>query len=288
MKKPLSICIGVSGGLGLTILQYLLCRHDISISAVFTNKKSTEIISFVHCHKIPCFIGNPKNNATSEFLCHIKRPDILLTVNYIFIIEKDLILFPLKYAINIHGSLLPKYRGRTPHVWSIINNEKIVGVTAHFITETCDEGDVLQQIIIPIKDTDTGGSILKQYKIFYPQLIDSLILNIKQNSLKPIKQNEKLATYFPKRVASDGLIDWSWQKERIYNWVRAMAPPEYPGAFFYYKGKKIIVQKIEYSDMGFNYSDENGKIYFASNSYFVIKTPNGCILAYIYKEEEVK
>lgn len=275
-----SICLLVSGDLGLEILENLYENIDVRLHSVFTDKKSEKIIDFCNKMRIPVFIGNPRNGKAQFFIKETEKPDILLSVNYLFLIERDLIEYPKNYAVNIHGSLLPKYRGRTPHVWAIINNEKQTGITAHIITEECDKGAIICQKIIPISINDTGGSILKIYKETYPVIINELIYKIQNNEINMIAQDEKKATYFPKRTPEDGEIDWSWQRERIYNWVRAMAPPEYPGAFFYLNKEKIIIEKAEFSECGFPLGTKDGEILYYNDKSYIIKTPNGCIKLY--------
>ena len=286
MMNSLSVCLLVSGGLGLTLLKHIALKNNCVIQSVFTNKKSEEIINFCKEKNIACFAGNPRNGATADFRTSLNsRPDIILSVNYLFLIEDDLISYPTKYAINVHGSLLPKYRGRTPHVWAIIKNKKKTGITAHLITPECDKGAIVVQKEISILDSDTGGSILRKYNEVYPVLIDEVIEKVLSNNLENslIEHDETKATYYPKRTPEDGEINWNWQKERIYNWVRAMAPPEYPGAFFYDNSKKVIVQKIEYSEMGFHIGTENGTIIRRNTDNYIIKTPDGCVKAVVKK-----
>ena len=281
--ETLSVCLLASGELGCVALSHLRSKSHAVIHSVFTDKKSDGIIAFCEAHTIPCFAGNPRNGATAEFRQSLgNRPCVILSVNYLFLIEDDLISYPTRYAVNIHGSLLPKYRGRTPHVWAIINNEKKTGITAHLITTECDTGAVISQIEIPILDTDTGGSIIKKYTAAYPTLIDDVLENIANDTLQAVEQDESKATYFPKRTPDDGEIDFSWQKERIYNWVRAMAPPEYPGAFFYDGNDKVIVSKAAFCDDGFALGTENGAIISRSENAYIIKTPNGCVKAVVY------
>lgn len=276
--KKLSICLLVSGNLGYSLLKYIFSKIDVKIHSVFTDRKSDVIQVFCSDNKINCFVGNPRNNKSESFRNNIKdKPDIVLSINYPFLIENDLITYPKNYAINVHGSLLPKYRGRTPHVWAIINNEKETGITAHIITTECDKGDIIAQKVIPITKEDTGGSILEKYKEYYPLLIDDVISKIQSGNFETKKQDESKATYYPKRTPDDGEIDWNWQKERIYNWVRAMAPPEYPGAFFFYDGQKVIVKKLEFSEIGFPLGTENGTVIEYTEDSFIIKTPNGCV-----------
>lgn len=283
--NSVSVCLLVSGGLGFTLLKHIALKNNCVLHSVFTDKKSDGIISFCKEKNIACFAGNPRNGATADFRKSLNsRPDIILSINYLFLIEEDLISYPLKCAVNVHGSLLPKYRGRTPHVWAIINNEKKTGITAHLITSECDKGAIIAQKEIPIFDTDTGGLILKKYNEVYPVLIDEVIDKIISGSLENclIEQDETKATYYPKRTPEDGEIDWNWQKERIYNWVRAMAPPEYPGAFFFYDGKKVVVQKIEYSQIGFSQGTKNGTVIEHIENSFIIKSPNGCVKVFEY------
>jgi methionyl-tRNA formyltransferase len=177
-------------------------------------------------------------------------------------------------AFNIHGSLLPKYRGRTPHVWSIINNEKLTGITAHLIDVGCDTGDIIEQCQIKIKSNDTGASILKKFENKYYDLVESVLSKIITNQLVTVPQDNSKATYFGKRTPVDGLIDWAWHRERIYNWVRAQAFP-YPGAFTYYLSNKVIIDWIELDDYGFDSTIPNGTI--VSKDPIRVKTPNGLV-----------
>ena len=118
----MKIGILASGNLGFTTIQLLLKNYPIEF--ILTDSLSASIIQFAEKNRIPLFKGNPRNGKTKEFLKkHIC--DVIISINYLFIIESDIINHPKLFAFNIHGSLLPKYRGRTPHVWSIINNETV-------------------------------------------------------------------------------------------------------------------------------------------------------------------
>lgn len=219
------------------------------------------------------FIGNPRKNDISHFL-NLISCDVLISINYLFLIEQNLIKIPEIIAFNVHGSLLPKYRGRTPHVWSIINNEKKTGITAHIIDTGCDTGNIIEQIEIPIENNDTGASLLKKYEKLYFSLILRVLKKVKDNTLITFPQDNSKATYFGKRNSEDGLINWNWQRERIYNWIRAQTFP-YPGAFTYYFNNKVIIDWIVFDDNGFDYNTENGTI--VSIDPIRVKTPNGLI-----------
>lgn len=284
--NTLSVCLLVSGNLGLVSLAHVFGKDNAEVYSVFTDKKSDGIIDFCKKNAISCFVGNPRNHAADVFLkTFSKRPTLLLSVNYLFLIEEDLISYPTRYAVNIHGSLLPKYRGRTPHVWAIINNEKESGITAHLITTECDKGGILFQEKMPVAKKDTGGSVLKKYNEVYPRIIDNVISAILNDSVKVTEQDETKATYYPKRTPEDGEIDFKWQKERISNWVRAMAPPEYPGAFFYDGDTKIVISRLEFSDVGFSPGMQDGTVISKNENSYIIKTPNGCVRLFKYMLE---
>src|SRR5690606_8593074 len=250
-----------SGNLGFNVLSCL--SQEIRIKFVFTDKGSTGIIDFCRSINIPVFIGNPRDGRASTFIeehkLQKKIVDVIISVNYLFIVDNIILKLCSKFAFNVHGSLLPKYRGRTPHVWSIINNEKVSGITAHIIDEGCDTGHIIEQIKIKISAKDTGATLLEKYNELYLPLIRSVLERIKGGEIILKKQNNSIATYFGKRTPDDGKIDWNWQKERIYNWVRAQADP-YPGAFTFFKGRKFIIDEVRFSNFGFDYSTENGKI----------------------------
>jgi methionyl-tRNA formyltransferase len=262
----------VSGALGLKCLDFL---YNFSrVSFVLTDTKSLSIVEYCIKNNIPHFIGNPRNGKGLVFIKDYVV-DVILSINYLFIIDSDLIRSARKYAINFHGSLLPKYRGRTPHVWSIINNEKETGITAHVITEECDKGGIVYQEKIQISPDTTGGILSEHFFTLYPLIIKKVVSMIENDQIVLVEQDETMATWFGKRTPEDGEINWNWQKERIYNWVRAQSNP-YPGAFTYYKNSKVIIHKIEYSDMGFNFEQENGTI-LLGGSRPIIKTPNGAV-----------
>lgn len=261
----------LSGGLGFDMLLYIFKRSHIA--AILTDHSSDAIINFAKKENIPFFIGNPRKGKAKK-LVENQPIDLLLSINYLFIVESDIINWPSKAAVNFHGSLLPKYRGRTPHVWAIINNESETGVTAHFITAGCDEGDIIDQVIIPIDTKDTGADILNKYREAYPQLLDKVLEQFKKAEVLGLKQDESKATYFGKRTPDDGLINWDWQKERIYNWVRAQAHP-YPGAFSFFRGKKIIIDQVASDDFGYHQEQPNGLV--LSQNPVRVKTPNGAL-----------
>jgi len=278
------ITLGVlcSGGLGFDTLVKI--HKEYQINFILTDKKSIEIIQFSKEQKIPLFIGNPRNVKGYQFIKNI-FVDVITSINYLFLIEKDIISHPKKLIFNIHGSLLPKYRGRTPHVWAIINGEKMAGITAHTIDEGCDTGKIISQIKVPIEYDDTGANMLKKYESLYFPLIQEILEKIEGDSLELIDQNDKEATFFEKRIPSDGIIDWNLPKEQIRDWIRAQAFP-YPGAFTFLEGKKITIDKVSLVDIPVHKNYKNGEI-ISINPNIIVKTQNGTLKLSSFREEKV-
>jgi methionyl-tRNA formyltransferase len=276
--------IGVlaSGRLGALCLE--ACKELIKPSFIATDSNSLNVIEFSENNKIPIFIGNPRNKRLSTFLGK-ESYDFFLSINYLFLLEEDAIK-KAKYPINFHGSLLPKYRGRTPHIWAIINNEKVSGVTAHIIDIECDSGPIVLQNSVDISELDTGADILTKYENIYPEMIFQVLAKYNRNDLQLRVQDNSKATYYGKRTPEDGNINWNWQKERIRNWVRAQAKP-YPGAFGWLDGTKIIIDEIAFSDLGYNNSDPNGLI-LCVNPSVIVKTCNGAIELRTVRKGEYK
>lgn len=272
-----SLVLLISGDLGLSVLDLLLKNKKLFINAVFTNTDSSEIIRKCESLKILCFVGNPrKDNRALKFIQeHSINIDLLLSINYLFLLDDSILSLKWKYTVNFHGALLPKYRGRTPHIWAIINGEKETGVTAHVINNACDEGDIILQKRISINVNDTGGDILLKFMGLYPPMVNEVLDRILSNEISFLPQDHSQASYYGKRAPDDGEIMWSWFKYRIYDWVRAQAFP-YPGAFTYYNGVKIIIDRVKIVSCSYSGEQENGLI-LRGGCNPCIKVPDGVL-----------
>ena len=256
------------GKLGKDCMETLI-EQGYQIKYVMTHKEnekdSVDILAQNSGIEYSYIDARKKMDKLFEIIKNIK-PDFLISVNYRYIIPKEIYNLA-DYAINIHGSLLPKYRGRTPHVWSIINGENESGITCHLIEETVDTGDIISQIVIPIESNDTGYSILKKFESKYPIiLIDSIEKLL--NGSKLIKQDDKLASYYGKRISKMGYIDFRMRANDVINFVRAQAEP-YPGAYYYLiDGRKIIINRVAKCELK-DYDAIIGIIREIDNHYYV-------------------
>jgi len=259
------------GELGRRCLETLV-SNNYEIVYVLTHKEinGSGVDSFARDNSIR-FSYNDLRKCSDELLSEIMKcqADILVSVNYRYILEKTFYSL-FDNTVNLHGSLLPKYRGRTPHVWSIINGEKYGGVTAHIIDDVVDAGDIIQQIEIKIEDDDTGATMLKKYEEVYPKLLLDALMHIEQG--KPLrKQDENLASYFGKRISDMGYIDFYKEDVEVINFVRAQAKP-YPGAYYFLSdGSRIVINKLEKveSETKFDRKYPIGVIFEHDNHYYV-------------------
>jgi len=232
------------GKLGKECMKAIL-EKGFQIKYVMTHKENEKdsVDTFAQSVGIEySYLDARKNVKKISEQLKIIKPDFLISVNYRYILPKEIYNLA-DFAINIHGSLLPKYRGRTPHVWSIINGEKESGITCHMIEETVDTGDIISQIVIPIEKYDTGYSLLKKFEANYPTiLVDSIDKLLNGSQL--VKQDENLASYYGKRTPDMGYIDFRKKASEVIDFVRAQSEP-YPGAYYYLiDGRKIIINKI--------------------------------------------
>jgi methionyl-tRNA formyltransferase len=132
-------------------------------------------------------------------------------------------------ALNMHGSLLPRYRGRAPVNWAVLHGEREAGATLHYMTEKPDYGDIVASTAVPILPDDTAQEVFDKVTVAAEMTLDRVLPSLISGAAPRIPQNHKAGGYFGARTAEDGAIDWTRDAATIHNLVRAVAPP-YPGA----------------------------------------------------------
>jgi methionyl-tRNA formyltransferase len=279
-KHQFELGILASGVLGLEVIKSIYKRQTISFIA--TDSGSNEVIEFAIKNEIPIFTGNPRSGKLMKFINELAISlDLIFSVSYLFLIEKD-VISTSKVVLNIHGSLLPLYRGRTPHVWAIINGETETGVSVHLIDEGCDTGAVLMQKKVLIAPADKGSEVMEQFKALYPDMVLKSIDLIRTGKAKFKEQDEIKSSFYGKRNPEDGQINWSWNTNRICNWVRAMAEP-YPGAIGFLRGEKVIINQVMRSDLPHDSSEINGMI-VEDDPTLIVKVGDGLLELLQYKK----
>jgi methionyl-tRNA formyltransferase len=142
----------------------------------------------------------------------------------------------------MHGSLLPKYRGRAPVNWAIVNGETETGATLHYMERRADAGAIVGQEAVPILPDDTALDVFGKVTSAAGRLLDRVLPNLIDGTAVVVAQIEAEATTFPGRKPEDGRIDWSGTAASVHNLVRAVAPP-YPGAFTSLRGETVFIHR---------------------------------------------
>lgn len=169
-----------------------------------------------------------------------KAPDVLLVVGWTQLLDAELLRVPKFACLGFHASLLPKYRGRAPVNWAIINNETVTGNTMIILEPNADTGDIVAQRTIPIFNEDTCRTIYEKVGQTEVEMLEEVLPLIQQGILPRRKQDDRQATVMPRRRPEDGRIDWTRSTREIYNWIRALTAP-YPGAFSVVDGKHLWI-----------------------------------------------
>jgi len=183
-----------------------------------------------------------KSDAFYQAICEY-RPDLLVVVAFGHILPKRVLEIPLYGAINVHASLLPKYRGPAPIQWAIINGEEKTGVTTMLMDSGLDTGEILMTSETPIYPKDTAGTLHDRLAQAGGELLKQTIAAMAAGSLRPIPQNHGEATYAPMLKKADGRIDWTHSAERIERQIRGMNP--WPQAHCFYEDLRLNLFKAE-------------------------------------------
>jgi methionyl-tRNA formyltransferase len=168
------------------------------------------------------------------------RPDYIISAYYRKLLGPELLTLPRSAALNVHGSLLPRYRGRAPVNWVLVNGETETGVTLHHMTAEPDAGDIVAQETVKISDTDTVQSLFSKITRASGTLIETTWPALERGAVARTPQDPSQASHFGKRTPKDGRIDWRLGAKSVYNLVRAVTHP-YPGAFTHFRGKPLWI-----------------------------------------------
>ncbi|MER3383450.1 bifunctional UDP-4-amino-4-deoxy-L-arabinose formyltransferase/UDP-glucuronic acid oxidase ArnA [Pectobacterium aroidearum] len=167
-------------------------------------------------------------------------PDVIFSFYYRTLLSDDILQLPSFGAFNLHGSLLPRYRGRAPVNWVLVNGETQTGVTLHKMVSRADAGDIVAQSVVAIDDEDTALTLHGKCRTAAAALLAQRLPLIRSREIMLTPQDESQASYFGRRTAADGLIDWQKSAREINNLIRAVTEP-YPGAFTFLGERKVVI-----------------------------------------------
>lgn len=238
---------------GAECLDVLLERGE-RVVAVFTHEDDPaeqrwfrSVSALAISAGVPVYM--PEDPNRPEWVERVRRlhPTLLLSCYYRRMLGVKLLSVPDRGAFNMHGSLLPRYRGRAPVNWAILNGETRTGVTLHAMVPRPDAGAIVDQEAVPIGPRDTARQVFDRITAAARVVLTRSIDDLKEGRAAARPQDESQASYYGRRTAEDGRIDWAWSAARIFNLVRAVTHP-YPGAFTTVNGRRVRVWWVEPSE----------------------------------------
>ena len=229
---------------GVRCLSVLLA-HEIDIPLVVTHRDSpSEHIWFGSVDRLArehdLDVEMPDDPNTSTFVERLRAiaPDFLFSFYYRHMLSPEVLATASRGAFNVHGSLLPKYRGRVPVNWAVLQGEHETGATLHLMAVKPDAGDIVDQAAVPILPDDLAVDVFRKVTTAAEIVLNRSLPAILEGTAPSVRQDLSKGSYFGGRRPEDGRIDWSKGARSIHDLVRAVAPP-YPGAFTEFKGRRL-------------------------------------------------
>lgn len=223
-------------------------------------------------HNIPVF--QPKKIRKEYHEIKDLNPDIIITAAYGQIIGMELLDAPKYRSINVHGSLLPKYRGGAPIQRSIMNGDEYTGITIMYMEKGMDSGDILSQRKLKIEDSDNNETVFEKMSYLGRDLLLETLPLLIEGKITPIKQDESDVTYAYNILPEEELLDFTKEAKDVFNHIRALSPA--PGAYFFLKGEKIKIYSSVVSEL--KHETEVGSIINVSKKGFMIACGNNSVL----------
>ncbi len=215
---------------------------------------------------------------TDEFLEQIRalQPDLIVVTAYGRILPGSLLNLPPLGTINVHGSLLPKYRGAAPIQWAVINGETETGVTIMQMDEGMDTGDILLPVSLPIEDDDTSGTLFTKLSQLGGQALVKAIALLKKDKLPPVKQDGSLATEAPMLNKEMGHLDWNRSAAELHCLIRGLDP--WPSAYsfigdrrFRFFKPQVVAGEVTEAVGTLCRADKDGILVATGNNYLLIR-----------------
>ena len=201
-------------------------------------------------HNIPVIASeSPKDDRILPALGQM-QPELLLSLNYRKMIPQSILDIPELGSINAHPSLLPRYRGRCPLNWALINGETETGVTFHHMVRSADAGNIVDQEQFPITVTDTAYDLFQKAAAAAVSILTRQLPALKEGRAPSLVQDDSQATYFGGRTAEDSRVDWRQSAWQIHNLIRAVPYPYFPSPFTYLHGKRIEIRANRLPEAG--------------------------------------
>lgn len=270
-------------GFAVPSLEALLTKHEVVLVVTQPDKPKgrgkkmvpTPVKACALEHGIP--VLQPEKVKEPEFVEQLRsyEPDLIAVTAFGQILSEPILEMPKYGCINVHGSLLPKYRGAAPMQWSIIDGEKVTGITTMYMAKGLDSGDMLLKAEVEITDDDTFATIHDKMAVTGANLLLDTLDQLEAGTLERIPQDHDAATYAPMITKETGHIDWSKNRQDIINLIRGLNPV--PAAYTIYEEEVLKIFGAVISDVQAD-DAANGEIVAVVKKGFVVKCGDGCLL----------
>lgn len=231
---------------GVRCLQVLLAR-GVDVALVVTHEDNPaeniwfgSVASVAAEHGIPTITPADPKSAELRAAVSAARPDFIFSFYYRHMLPADLLALAARGAYNMHGSLLPKYRGRVPVNWAVLNGETETGATLHEMAAKPDAGAIVAQTPVPILPDDTAAQVFDKVTVAAEQTLWRVLPALLAGEAPHLPNDLAHGSYFGGRKPEDGRIDFTKPAREVYNLIRAVAPP-YPGAFTDLDGQRFVI-----------------------------------------------
>ncbi len=224
-----------------------LIRRGARVVGLFTHEDDPKeerwfrsVAELAHKHGIPVHKPGSVNNEEWQLRVRVLRPAVIFSFYYRHLIPEAILKLPRLGAFNMHGSLLPKFRGRAPINWVIIQGETQTGATLHHMVAKPDAGDIVDQEAVAIGPLETAREVFDKVTAAARQVLARQWDNIKSGKAPRTPQDNAQASYYGGRKPEDGRVDWTRSAREIFNLIRAVTHP-YPGAFTHADGRRLFI-----------------------------------------------
>jgi methionyl-tRNA formyltransferase len=231
---------------GVRCLRTLLA-HGVDVPLVFTHRDAPgeniwfdSVARHAHWHGIEVLM--PEDPNVPQFIQRLRalRPEFLFSFYYRSMLGSEMLSLPARGAYNMHGSLLPKYRGRVPVNWAVLHGEHETGATLHAMVAKPDAGDIVDSEAVPILPDDTAVEVFRKVTVAAEVALHRCLPALIAGTARHTPQDLAAGSYFGRRTARDGAIDWRRGALAVHNLIRAVAPP-YPAAYSEAQGMALRI-----------------------------------------------
>ena len=221
-------------------------------------------------HGIPVYQPAKLRDGEALKIMQELKPDLTVVAAYGKILPKDILDVPKLGNVNVHGSLLPKYRGSAPIQWSVINGDKVTGITTMYMAEGMDTGDMIMKFELPIGEDETAGELFDRMAELGAESIEKTLELFDKGEVVGQPQNDEEATYAPMLKKEMGEIDFEKSAEEIHNLVRGLNP--WPTAYTFLDGKSVKIHEAKAAE---GFSGNPGEL--LDEKRFIVGCKNGAV-----------